>query len=94
MWQELPGGKWFCCLECIRIHSALQKLLVRGEEKLPDSLLNVIKKKHESKGLNTNTDYDVRWRLLSGKLASSETKVLLSEAVAIFHVSIAFAVTS
>ncbi|RVW47942.1 Increased DNA methylation 1 [Vitis vinifera] len=83
--KELPSGKWFCCLECIRIHSALQKLHVRGEEKLPDSLLNVIKEKHERKGLESIADYNVRWRLLSGKLASPETRVLLSEAVAIFH---------
>lgn len=71
----------------------MQKLHVRGEEKLPDSLLNVIKEKHERKGLESIADYNVRWRLLSGKLASPETRVLLSEAVAIFHVSTVLAVS-
>lgn len=66
----------------------MQKLLVRGEEKLPDSLLNVIRRKQEKKGLDSMVDYDVKWRLLHGKFASSETRVLLSEAVAIFHVSV------
>ncbi|KAL6987469.1 hypothetical protein U1Q18_013217, partial [Sarracenia purpurea var. burkii] len=28
---------------------------------------------------------DVRWRVLSGKITSSETRLLLSKSVAIFH---------
>ncbi|XP_058003443.1 uncharacterized protein LOC110662674 isoform X1 [Hevea brasiliensis] len=83
--KELPKGKWFCCLDCGRIHSTLQKLLVRESEKLPISLLNVIKKKNEEKGLETINDIDVRWRLLSGKIVSPETKVLLSQALTIFQ---------
>ncbi len=65
----------------------MQKLLVRESEKLPISLLNVIKKKNEEKGLETINDIDVRWRLLSGKIVSPETKVLLSQALTIFQVS-------
>ncbi|XP_043704921.1 remodeling and spacing factor 1-like [Telopea speciosissima] len=82
--KELPKGKWFCCMDCNRINSALQKLLVCGPEKLPHPLSNIIKKKHEEKG-SDDTDLDVRWRLLSGKIACPETKLLLSKAVAIFH---------
>ncbi|KAK1284017.1 Zinc finger CCCH domain-containing protein 19 [Acorus calamus] len=41
--KELPKGKWFCCLDCRRIHASLQKLLLRGSEKLPDSISGVIK---------------------------------------------------
>ncbi|KAF8042710.1 hypothetical protein BT93_A1136 [Corymbia citriodora subsp. variegata] len=83
--KELPEGKWFCCTDCSRIHSTLQDLLVRGEEKLQDSLLNILKKKHEEKGLATVNNYDARWRLLSGSYACSESRRLLSEAVSIFH---------
>lgn len=83
--KELPTGNWFCCMDCERIHSILQKLLVRGAGNLPDSLLNVIKKKSEFKGSDTNTVFDVKWRLISGKIASPETRLLLSKAVAIFH---------
>ncbi|XP_060668642.1 uncharacterized protein LOC107432052 isoform X1 [Ziziphus jujuba] len=83
--KELPRGKWFCCSDCNRIHSTLQKLLVAGAEKLPDSHLDIIKKKHEEKGLDTTNGFDVRWRLISGKIASPESRVLLSKAVAIFH---------
>ncbi|XP_043815649.1 uncharacterized protein LOC110623074 isoform X2 [Manihot esculenta] len=86
--KELPKGKWFCCPDCCRIHSTLQKLIVRGSEKLPISLLNVIKKKNEEKSLETINDIDVRWRLLSGKIVSPETKVLLSQALAIFQATI------
>ncbi|KAF2307459.1 hypothetical protein GH714_028833 [Hevea brasiliensis] len=83
--KELPEGKWFCCPDCGRIHSTLQKLIIRGSEKLPISLLDVIKKKNEEKGLETINDIDVRWRILSGKIVSAETKVLLSQALAIFQ---------
>lgn len=64
----------------------MQKLLVREAEKLPVSLLNVMKKKNEEKGFEATND-DVRWRLLSGKLVSPESKLLLSQALAIFQVS-------
>ncbi|GLT58952.1 hypothetical protein SLA2020_318050 [Shorea laevis] len=83
--KELPEGKWFCCTDCDRIHTILQKLLNRGAERIPESLLDVIKKKYEGKGLDTTVDIDVRWRLLSGKIASPETRLLLSQAVSIFH---------
>ena len=86
--QEIPRGKWFCCSDCSRIHSTLQKLLIRGVDKLPDSFLDVIKKKYVEKGLDADINIDVRWRLLSGKFASPETRLLLSQAVGIFHVSL------
>ncbi|XP_022860542.1 uncharacterized protein LOC111381065 isoform X1 [Olea europaea var. sylvestris] len=83
--KELPKGKWFCSVDCKRIYSALQDLLNAGEEKLPDPSLDVIKKKQEGKCSDAGVDFDVRWRLLNGKIASRETRVLLSQAVAIFH---------
>ncbi|KAK8542087.1 hypothetical protein V6N13_137348 [Hibiscus sabdariffa] len=83
--REIPRGKWFCTSDCSRIHSTLQKLLICGSEKLPDSFLDVIKKKHVEKGLCADINIDVRWRLLSGKFASPETRLLLSQAVGIFH---------
>ncbi|XP_011028276.1 PREDICTED: uncharacterized protein LOC105128359 isoform X2 [Populus euphratica] len=83
--KELPKGKWFCCTGCERIHSALQKLVIRGEEKLPDSSLNFIKKHEESASESGSSD-DVRWRPLCKKTDSSDvTEALLSDAVAIFH---------
>ncbi|TKY62074.1 Increased DNA methylation 1 [Spatholobus suberectus] len=83
--KELPEGNWLCCNDCTRIHSTLENLLVRGFERLPESLLGVIKKKQLEKGLEPINDIDVRWRLLNGKIASPETRPLLLEAVSIFH---------
>ncbi|KAI9107239.1 hypothetical protein K1719_021848 [Acacia pycnantha] len=40
--KELPEGDWFCCTDCNRIHSTLRKFLIRGTEKLPDSLVDLI----------------------------------------------------
>ncbi|KAH9671023.1 PHD-type domain-containing protein [Citrus sinensis] len=82
--QELPKGKWFCCMDCSRINSVLQNLLVQEAEKLPEFHLNAIKK-YAGNSLETVSDIDVRWRLLSGKAATPETRLLLSQAVAIFH---------
>ncbi|KAG8488570.1 hypothetical protein CXB51_016512 [Gossypium anomalum] len=84
--KELPKGKWFCCTDCNRIHSALQKLVIRGEEQLPDSSLDVVKKKHVETSLRSKAKLDIRWRVLSGKMTSlDDTRVTLSKAVAIFH---------
>ncbi|KAH9671035.1 PHD-type domain-containing protein [Citrus sinensis] len=82
--RELPKGKWFCCMDCSRINSVLQNLLVQEAEKLPEFHLNAIKK-YAGNSLETVSDIDVRWRLLSGKAATPETRLLLSQAVAIFH---------
>ncbi|KAF9599022.1 hypothetical protein IFM89_033367 [Coptis chinensis] len=83
--KELPKGKWFCCTDCNRIHTALQKLVAHGPEKLPDSLLKVMLKKQQEKCPDNVAGFDVSWRLLSGKMASPENKLLLSKAVTILH---------
>ncbi|CAL5344707.1 unnamed protein product [Camellia sinensis] len=83
--KELPKGKWFCCMDCNRVHSALQNLVVSGEQKLQDSLLSIIKKKLEEKGSESSADLDIKWRLLSGQMAFDDTRLLLSKAVSIFH---------
>lgn len=84
----MPEGKWFCCEDCNKIHTALQKLIVRGSEALPFSLLDGIRQKHGGNNLSNSFDLDVRWRFLSGKTTCSDSGLLLSQAVAIFHVSI------
>ncbi|MQL77471.1 hypothetical protein Taro_009897 [Colocasia esculenta] len=83
--KELPEGEWFCSSDCIRIHAALQNLLTCEPEYLPDLQADVIKRKCDEKDINKDIVLDVRWRLLSGKTASSEARLLLSEAVSIFH---------
>jgi len=85
--QELPEGDWLCCNDCTRIHTTLENLLVTVAERLPESLLDVIKKKHVERCLEPLNEIDVRWKLLNGKIASPETRPLLLEAVAMFNVS-------
>ncbi|KAL6202985.1 hypothetical protein ACLB2K_026689 [Fragaria x ananassa] len=83
--KEVPKDKWFCHPACLRNYSALQKLVVHGQQKLPDSLLNIIKEKHSEKG-PANGGLDVKWRVLSGKTSTgAESLELLSKALAIFH---------
>ncbi|XP_052109267.1 uncharacterized protein LOC127744202 [Arachis duranensis] len=84
--EELPEGNWFCGTSCGQIHSALVNLVASGENSLPDSLLSLIKRKHEEKGLDAVDGLDIKWRLLNWKRAASvDTRKLLSKAVAIFH---------
>lgn len=84
--QSLPKGEWFCCGDCNNIHTSLETLVAGGEKMLPETSLGAINKKQVEQGLEPSAELDIRWRLLSGKIASDDTRVLLSKAVAIFHV--------
>ncbi|KAF9587921.1 hypothetical protein IFM89_006175 [Coptis chinensis] len=83
--HKMADLKWLCCTDCNRIHTALQKLVAHGLEKLPDSLLKVMLKKQHEKCPDNVAGFDVSWRFLSGKMASPENKLLLSKAVTIPH---------
>ncbi|KAK7402099.1 hypothetical protein VNO78_14096 [Psophocarpus tetragonolobus] len=84
--EELPEGNWFCSTNCNQIHSALTSLVASGEKNIPDSLLSLIKKKHEEKNLEIEADFDVKWRVMNWKLDdAADNRKLISKAVAIFH---------
>ncbi|XP_030521033.1 uncharacterized protein LOC115734409 isoform X2 [Rhodamnia argentea] len=84
--KELPEGNWFCCMDCERMHSALEEMVIQGEKKLPDSLLDVIKKKREEKDTQNESNLDIRWRILNNKILSDDaSKQLLHKSVALFH---------
>ncbi|KAK4762434.1 hypothetical protein SAY86_008202 [Trapa natans] len=84
--KHLPEGKWFCCTDCQQIHSALESYVAQRGEKLPDSLMCVIRTKLEEKGSMKLGDLDISWRVLNGKMDSSdESRRLLSKSVSIFH---------
>ncbi|KAL6341881.1 hypothetical protein AAG906_038126 [Vitis piasezkii] len=84
--KEVPKGKWFCCHDCKRINSSLQKLVVHGEEELPHNVLTTIKEKYGRNGSACSKDPDIKWRLICGRRASSiEAGSLLSQALSIFH---------
>ncbi|PWA59846.1 zinc finger, PHD-type [Artemisia annua] len=67
--KELPKGEWFCCGDCDKTHTSF----------------GATKKKQVQQGLEPSAELDIRWRLLSCKIASNDTRVLLSKAIAIFH---------
>ncbi|KAE9616715.1 hypothetical protein Lal_00034270 [Lupinus albus] len=84
--EALPEGNWFCCSDCNQIHTSLLNLIACGEEELPVSLVSLIKRKREEKGLETEAGPDIKWMVLNWKMvASDENRQLLSKAVAIFH---------
>jgi hypothetical protein len=73
-------------MDCVKIWEALKDLVSRGAEAVLAADADLIKKKREEKGLNEEGDLDVRWRVLRDK-SSEDSKLVLSKAVAIFHVS-------
>ncbi|KAF8110566.1 hypothetical protein N665_0081s0001 [Sinapis alba] len=83
--KELPKGNWFCSMDCTRINSTLQKLLLGGAENLSDDSLEIIRMKQGITDVDSVSHLDIRWRLISGKVTSPESRMLLSQALAIFH---------
>nr|VDD15198.1 unnamed protein product [Brassica oleracea] len=83
--KELPKGNWFCSMDCTRINSTLQKLLLGGPETLSDSSLEIVRMKQGITDVDSVSHLDIRWRLISGKVTSPESRMLLSQALAIFH---------
>ncbi|CAN6827349.1 unnamed protein product [Brassica oleracea] len=87
--KELHKDKWFCSLGCKKINTSLGDLIVQGEEKLSNNFLNFIRKKqkpNEESCPDDNTTPNIRCRIISGKLASSDdTKEFLKKALLILH---------
>ncbi|KAK6138144.1 hypothetical protein DH2020_028124 [Rehmannia glutinosa] len=52
--KALPEGEWFCCQQCSNVNSSLQKLIADGEQKLPEALSNILKKKSDAQGPQQN----------------------------------------
>ena len=82
----LPRGKWFCEGDCETVYNFLQKVVTSGSKILPETLNSQLVKKLSQMGLTVD-GYDARWQLLSGKIRSTENKIMLSKAFQIFHVS-------
>ncbi|KAM3205971.1 hypothetical protein ACQJBY_061575 [Aegilops geniculata] len=85
--KELPEGEWFCCDSCSGIRSSLDKMISEGAQPLSESDLDIIRKKHESKGLIMDTDTEIRWQLVAGRSATEDGNSLLSSAVPVIHQS-------
>ncbi|KAL5225641.1 hypothetical protein ABZP36_012280 [Zizania latifolia] len=85
--KELPEGDWFCCHSCSEIRFSLDKIISDGAQLLPESDIDIIRKKHEMRGLSMDTNTDLRWRLLAGRSVSEDGDLLLSDAVPIIHQS-------
>ncbi|KAI4383773.1 hypothetical protein MLD38_009573 [Melastoma candidum] len=84
--KELPEGDWFCGMDCDRINCTLKRLVAHGEEKLPDYLVDVLRKKRIEKDYRSSSDVEIRWRILNNKMDSSnESRQLLSHSIKIFH---------
>lgn len=82
--KELPEGEWFCSNDCEKIHFALQELVAHGPKSLPSFLTEELTKKRSHKGLEEISSANISWQLLHGKTRDPDSRLLLSEAAAIF----------
>ncbi|RLM55000.1 hypothetical protein C2845_PM10G00950 [Panicum miliaceum] len=85
--KELPEGEWFCCGSCSGTRLSLEKIISDGAQSLAEPDIEIIRMKHEIRGLCMDTSTDLKWQLLSGKRATEDGRILLSAAVPIFHQS-------
>ncbi|XP_010517021.2 PREDICTED: uncharacterized protein LOC104792538 [Camelina sativa] len=83
--KEIPQDKWFCCSDCSRIHTAVQRSVSCGPQTIPTPLLDMIRRKDREKGIYTDHGDTVEWRILSGKSRYPEHLPLLSRAAVIFR---------
>ncbi|CAI9289519.1 unnamed protein product [Lactuca saligna] len=83
--QELPSGNWFCSVDCGILNFILERLVECGPVKVPHSLTGLIKSTvGDANGIGI-TNSDMKWIVLRGKGVSDENRVLISQAVDIFH---------
>ncbi|RHN60385.1 putative histone acetyltransferase chromatin regulator PHD family [Medicago truncatula] len=85
--EKVPEGNWFCNVDCDDIHMKLKSFMARGDSLLSDYLLNLIKKKQEKKGFETELGLDIKWKIFNTKLIDSGiiTSSFLFNVAAIFH---------
>lgn len=86
--EEVPEGKWYCTLVCEEIHHQLKILIRYLPVKVPDYLLDVIRKKLKEGDADDIKNRDVEFVLIRGKKVKEafETKrLLLTNAIKIFH---------
>ncbi|PWA78440.1 Zinc finger, FYVE/PHD-type [Artemisia annua] len=85
--QELPKDKWYCTLVCEDIHHQLKILIRYLPVKVPDYLLDLIRKKLKEGDADDIKNRDVKFVLIRGKkVKGAFTKsLLLRDTIKIFH---------
>eukprot|EP01018_Ginkgo_biloba_P027001 Gb_21353 [translate_table: standard] len=71
--RALPEGEWFCSDSCTYIHSALQKSLASGPEKLPNYASEMLKRKQAHNSSEEGLTDEIRWQILHGKTREPDT---------------------
>ncbi|PWA71086.1 Zinc finger, FYVE/PHD-type [Artemisia annua] len=86
--KELPKKKWYCTLVCEVIHHQLKILTRYLPVKVPDYLLDVIRKKLKEGDADVIKNGDVKFVLIRGKkvkTAFETNRLLLTDIIKIFH---------
>ncbi|KAJ0497492.1 putative histone acetyltransferase chromatin regulator PHD family [Helianthus annuus] len=84
--KELPTGDWFCSSDCHSLHRFIKLLVEYGPLKVRDSDMRFVKKNVQGSDVDGLKYIDARWYVFSGKDACERDKLLLEQAVAIYHV--------
>ncbi|XP_051148665.1 uncharacterized protein LOC127263602 [Andrographis paniculata] len=77
--RALPEDEWFCCAECKRIHSTLQKFVSNCDMELPETVVEILKKKVKGKASKQSPNYsNMKWRILKPDSNSEDNRAWLS----------------
>ncbi|KAC9936425.1 hypothetical protein E3N88_45054 [Mikania micrantha] len=82
--KELPPGNWFCSADCMSLHSLIEFVTFQPLM-VCNSYMEVVKKKLKGSDAESITNLDVKWVVFKGNNACEEKKLLLTEAIDIFH---------
>ncbi|XP_051148685.1 uncharacterized protein LOC127263618 [Andrographis paniculata] len=83
--KELPGDKWFCCVECYKIFEILQNKSSSAPEAIPSSASAILYKRNPTMGLNGESKNEIEWCVVNGKKRFMGHLKLLSRAAQIFR---------
>ncbi|KAJ3689119.1 hypothetical protein LUZ61_018283 [Rhynchospora tenuis] len=83
--EKLPEEDWFCTGDCKRIHEAIRSVVLAGAMQPEPSDLDLVRRKRSEKGLDTEAEPDLKWRLLSSNWTGEDCKFLFGKAVDILH---------
>ncbi|XP_051149038.1 uncharacterized protein LOC127263835 [Andrographis paniculata] len=86
--RALPEDEWFCRVECKRIHSPLRKFVSDCDMELPETVVEILKKKVKGKASKPSPNYsNMKWRILKPNSNSEDNRAWLSNVKTILELS-------
>ena len=86
--RPLPWFSWSCSVKCKEVHEGLEQFVLNSPYDIHGSVLSILNKRAEVRGLTSADETKLKWQLLSGT-HRTHNGLLFSKATATFQVSLA-----